>query len=52
MYLITTNTLDYHVDRWRAEGRGIAFAETRNYVRRVEELKEIYRKAYRRQLGA
>jgi soluble lytic murein transglycosylase len=41
-----------NVDRWRAGGRGIAFAETRHYVNRVEELKEIYRKAYGRQLGA
>jgi soluble lytic murein transglycosylase len=40
-----------NVDRWRAEGGGIAFAETRRYVHRVEELKEIYRKAYARQLG-
>ena len=40
-----------NVDRWRAEGRGIAFAETRHYVDRVEDLKEVYRKAYGRQLG-
>ena len=40
-----------NVDRWRAEGRGIAFAETRHYVERVEDLKEVYRKAYGRQLG-
>ncbi len=41
-----------NVDRWQAQGEGIAFAETRHYVDRVEQLKEIYRKAYRRQLGA
>ena len=40
-----------NVDRWRADGRGIAFAETRHYVDRVEDLKEIYRRAYARQLG-
>ena len=41
-----------NVDRWRAAGEGIAFAETRHYVQRVEELKEIYRRAYARQLGS
>jgi soluble lytic murein transglycosylase len=35
-----------NVDRWRRDGRGIAFAETRAYVDRVEDLKEIYRRAY------
>jgi soluble lytic murein transglycosylase len=35
-----------NVDRWRRAGRGIAFAETRAYVERVEELKGIYRGAY------
>ena len=35
-----------NVDRWRASGGGIQFAETRAYVKRVEELKEIYHHAY------
>jgi len=35
-----------NVDRWRRAGGGIRFAETRAYVRRVEELKRIYRGAY------
>jgi soluble lytic murein transglycosylase len=35
-----------NVDHWRASGSGIQFAETRAYVDRVEELKEIYRRAY------
>jgi peptidoglycan lytic transglycosylase len=35
-----------NVDRWRADGGGIRFSETRAYVKRVEELKEIYRRAY------
>ena len=35
-----------NVDRWRRQGRDIAFAETRAYVKRVEELKTIYRRAY------
>jgi soluble lytic murein transglycosylase len=39
-----------NVDRWRASGRGIEFWETRHYVGRVEELKRIYRRAYRDRL--
>ena len=40
-----------NVDRWRRAGRGIQFSETRAYVDRVEELKEIYRRAYGDELG-
>jgi soluble lytic murein transglycosylase len=40
-----------NVDRWRREGRGIQFSETRAYVDRVEELKQIYRDAYGSELG-
>jgi soluble lytic murein transglycosylase len=40
-----------NVDRWRADGGGIRFAETRAYVNRVEELKGIYRHAYGSELG-
>ena len=40
-----------NVDRWRAAGKGIAFAETRHYVDRVEELKAIYRDAWRAELA-
>ena len=39
-------------DRWRAEGKGIAFGETRHYVKRVEHLKTLYRRGYRSQLYA
>ncbi len=39
-----------NVDRWRSEAREIQFAETREYVRRVEELKDIYRDAWRSEL--
>jgi soluble lytic murein transglycosylase len=39
-----------NVDRWRAEGKGIAFAETRHYVKRVEHLKVLYRRGYYSQL--
>ena len=38
-------------DRWRAAGKGIAFAETRAYVSRVEKLKRIYREAWASDLG-
>ena len=41
-----------NVDRWRAEGRGIAFAETRHYVKRVEHLATLYRRGYRSELYA
>jgi soluble lytic murein transglycosylase len=41
-----------NVDRWRRDGRGIQFSETRAYVDRVEELKKIYRRAYGDELGA
>jgi soluble lytic murein transglycosylase len=40
-----------NVDRWRKERKGIAFAETRHYVDRVQELKGIYRDAYASELG-
>jgi peptidoglycan lytic transglycosylase len=41
-----------NVDRWRRDGKGIAFAETRAYVDRVEKLKEIYRDAYGSRLAS
>jgi soluble lytic murein transglycosylase len=40
-----------NVDSWREQGKGIAFAETRHYVDRVQELKGIYRDAYASELG-
>jgi soluble lytic murein transglycosylase len=39
-----------NVDKWRANGQPIQFAETRAYVARVEDLKQIYRHAWRSQL--
>ena len=39
-----------NVDRWRANGEPIQFAETRAYGERVEDLKRIYRDAWRSQL--
>jgi soluble lytic murein transglycosylase len=41
-----------NVDQWRRDGKPIQFAETRAYVKRVEELKKIYRRAYGSELGA
>jgi soluble lytic murein transglycosylase len=41
-----------NVDRWRRERTGIAFAETRHYVKRVEHLSTLYRRAYHGQLYA
>jgi peptidoglycan lytic transglycosylase len=40
-----------NVDRWRAAGEGIRFAETRAYVARIEKLKRIYREAWAGELG-
>ena len=48
--LAAYNAGQTNVDRWRVAGKGIAFAETRHYVDRVEELKEIYRDAWRSEL--
>jgi soluble lytic murein transglycosylase len=50
--LAAYNAGQQNVDEWRHEGRGIAFAETRAYVDRVEDLKRIYRDAYGSKLGA
>ena len=48
--LAAYNAGQENVDRWRAVGKGIEFAETRNYVKRVEHLKTLYRRGYRGQL--
>lgn len=50
--LAAYNAGQRNVDRWRSEGRGIVFAETRAYVARVAELKRIYRRAYGADLGS
>lgn len=44
--LAAYNAGQRNVDEWRAEGKGIQFSETRAYVDRVEELKQVYRDAY------
>ena len=44
--LAAYNAGQRNVDGWRREGKGIAFAETRHYVERVEHLKTLYRRGY------
>jgi soluble lytic murein transglycosylase len=44
--LAAYNAGQRNVDTWRAEGKGIQFSETREYVDRVEHLKGVYRDAY------
>ena len=48
--LAAYNAGQENVDRWRAQGAGIAFSETRHYVKRVEHLKVLYRRGYHREL--
>ena len=48
--LAAYNAGQENVDRWRASGEGIAFAETRHYVERVEHLQTLYRRGYRDRL--
>ena len=49
--LAAYNAGQRNVDRWRSAGRGIGFAETRGYVRRVLEMRDVYARAYRSELG-
>lgn len=53
---VTTALAAYHagpgnVDEWRRNGEGIVFPETASYVREVERMTRVYRKAYGSQLG-
>jgi soluble lytic murein transglycosylase len=49
--LAAYNAGEDNVDRWRREHLGIQFAETKDYVAKVERLRKIYRRAYASQLG-
>ncbi len=40
-----------NVDRWRADGTGIGFSETRSYVADVLRIRDVYADAYRSELG-
>lgn len=48
--LAAYNAGQENVDTWRREGKGIAFSETRHYVKRVEHLKTLYRRGYAKDL--
>jgi soluble lytic murein transglycosylase len=51
LVLAAYNAGQGNVDKWRANGQPIQFAETRAYVKRVEHLKSIYRNAWGSDLG-
>jgi soluble lytic murein transglycosylase len=44
--LAAYNAGQRNVDRWLREGKELQFPETRDYVSRVQELEEVYRRAH------
>jgi soluble lytic murein transglycosylase len=50
LVLAAYNAGQGNVDRWRANDQGVEFAETRAYIERVEQIKHVYRDAWRSQL--
>jgi soluble lytic murein transglycosylase len=49
--LAAYNAGQANVDEWIAQGKGIAFEETRGYVDSVLELRDVYARAYGSELG-
>jgi soluble lytic murein transglycosylase len=49
--LAAYNAGQRNVDEWIAAGSGIGFAETRQYVSEVLELRDVYARAYADELG-